>query len=57
MCIGNSKDIRLPKSILGQCDLKDPFEIEDEDNVLTLRPVHITLGLVQGVLRDGSEQR
>ncbi len=38
--IGNSKGIRLPKSVLEQCRLKDSVEIEVEDNVLTIRPVH-----------------
>jgi antitoxin MazE len=38
--IGNSKGIRLPKSILEQCRLKDSVEIEVEDNVLIIRPVH-----------------
>ena len=39
--IGNSKGIRLPKSVLEQCRLKDFVEIELEGNVLTLCPVHI----------------
>jgi len=39
--IGNSKGIRLPKSILEQCRLKDSVEIEVEGNVLTIRPVHV----------------
>ena len=38
--IGNSKGIRLPKSILEQCRLKDSVEIEVEGNVLIIRPVH-----------------
>ncbi|MBI3344627.1 MAG: AbrB/MazE/SpoVT family DNA-binding domain-containing protein [Gammaproteobacteria bacterium] len=38
--IGNSKGIRLPKSVLEQCRLKDSVEIEVEDNVLIIRPVH-----------------
>lgn len=40
--IGNSKGIRLPKSVLAQCHLKDTVEIEVNDNVLTIRPVHTT---------------
>lgn len=35
--IGNSKGIRLPKSILDQCCLKDAVEIEVVGNVLTIR--------------------
>ena len=38
--IGNSKGIRLPKSVLEQCHLKDAVEIEVEGNVLTVRPLH-----------------
>ena len=38
--IGNSKGIRLPKSILEQCGLKDSVELEVEDNVLIVRPIH-----------------
>lgn len=37
--IGNSKGIRLPKSVLEQCHLKDTVEIEVEGNVLTVRPL------------------
>ena len=37
--IGNSRGIRLPKSILEQCHLKDAVEIEVEGNVLTVHPV------------------
>lgn len=38
--IGNSKGVRLPKSILEQCRLKDSVELEVEGNVLTIRPIH-----------------
>jgi antitoxin MazE len=38
--IGNSKGIRLPKSVLEQCHLKDAVEIEVDGNTLVLRPVH-----------------
>lgn len=38
--IGNSKGVRLPKSILEQCQLKDSVELEVEGNVLTIRPIH-----------------
>lgn len=38
--IGNSKGIRLPKSVLEQCHLKDAVEIKVEGNVLIIRPVH-----------------
>lgn len=38
--IGNSKGIRLPKSVLEQCHLKDMVEIEIEGNTLVLRPAN-----------------
>ena len=38
--IGNSKGIRLPKSVLKQCHLKDSVEIEVEGDTLIIRPVH-----------------
>lgn len=38
--IGNSKGIRLPKSVLEHCQLKDAVEIEVEGNVLIVRPLH-----------------
>lgn len=38
--IGNSKGIRLPKSVLEQCQLRDSVEIEVEGNVLIIRPLH-----------------
>ena len=39
--IGNSKGIRLPKSVLEQCRFKDAVEIEIEGNALIIRPVHV----------------
>jgi len=38
--IGNSKGIRLPKSLLEQCRLKDTVEVEVDGNTIILRPVH-----------------
>lgn len=38
--IGNSRGIRLPKSILEQCGLKDAVELAVEDNVRIVRPIH-----------------
>lgn len=38
--IGNSKGIRLPKSVLQQCHLTDLVELLVEGNVLTVRPIH-----------------
>jgi antitoxin MazE len=37
--IGNSKGIRLPKSVLDQCDLQDEVELEIENNYLIITPV------------------
>ena len=42
--IGNSKGVRLPKSILEQCQLKDSVELEVEGNVLIIRPIHAPRG-------------
>ena len=42
--IGNSKGIRLPKSVLEQCRLKDAVEIEVEGNVLIIRPLNAPRG-------------
>ena len=38
--IGNSRGIRLPKSVLDQCHLKDSVEIEVEGNSLIIKPVN-----------------
>jgi len=38
--IGNSKGIRLPKSVLEQCRLKDAVEIDVKGNGLVIRPIH-----------------
>lgn len=38
--IGNSKGIRLPKSVLEQCHLTGSVELLVEGNVLTVRPIH-----------------
>ena len=37
--IGNSKGIRLPKSVLQQCHLEDTVDMEVEDDVLIIRSV------------------
>ncbi len=37
--IGNSKGIRLPKSVLEQCHFKDTVEIEVQNNALVIRAV------------------
>ena len=36
--IGNSRGLRLPKTVLTQCGLEDAVEIEVEDNRLVVRP-------------------
>lgn len=38
--IGNSRGIRLPKSIIERCELKDTVELEVEGNTLIIRPAH-----------------
>ena len=37
--IGNSRGLRLPKTILAQCKLENMVEIEVENNRLVVRPV------------------
>ena len=37
--IGNSKGIRIPKSILTQLDIKDEIELEVREKELVLKPV------------------
>lgn len=37
--IGNSKGIRIPKSILEQCSFNKEAEIVVKDNVLVIKPV------------------
>lgn len=37
--IGNSKGIRLPKSILKQLNIKDKVELEIKNNSLILTPI------------------
>ena len=38
--IGNSKGIRLPKSILDQCHLKDTVELKVEADALIIMPAY-----------------
>ena len=37
--IGNSKGIRIPKSVLGQCNFNDEAELEVENNKIVIKPV------------------
>jgi len=37
--VGNSKGIRLPKSILVQCQIEDKLEMEVSDNQIILKPI------------------
>jgi antitoxin MazE len=39
--IGNSRGIRLPKSVIDQCRLKDSVELEVKGNALVIRPVRV----------------
>ena len=39
--IGNSKGVRLPKSVLEQCHLKDSVEIEVEGDAVIIRSAHV----------------
>ena len=37
--VGNSKGIRLPKSVLDQCKIEDKLEMEVKDNEIILKPI------------------
>jgi antitoxin MazE len=37
--VGNSKGIRIPKSILEQCRFDKEAELEVENNIIVLKPV------------------
>jgi antitoxin MazE len=37
--IGNSKGIRIPKSILEQCNFNEAAELEVENNTLVIKPI------------------
>jgi len=37
--IGNSKGIRLPKSLMQQCHVKDLVNVEVKGNEIILRPI------------------
>ena len=36
--IGNSKGIRIPKTILDQCNIKDHIDLEVRENEIILKP-------------------
>jgi len=38
--IGNSQGIRIPKTVLRQCDIQDEVDIEIKANIITLKPFH-----------------
>ena len=40
--IGNSKGIRIPKTILEQCNIKDEVELEAKGDSLVIRSPHST---------------
>lgn len=37
--VGNSKGIRLPKSVLDQCQIEDKLEMEVTNNEIILKPI------------------
>jgi antitoxin MazE len=37
--IGNSKGLRLPKSVLAQCNIKDSVELLVRENEIVLKPL------------------
>jgi antitoxin MazE len=35
--IGNSKGLRIPKSVLKQCNIKDKVEMEIDDDIIVIK--------------------
>ena len=42
--IGNSRGIRLPKTVLEQCGFEDMVEMDVQDNRVVIRPANETRG-------------
>ena len=40
--IGNSKGIRIPKSVLKQCHIENKVDMEIEDDTIILKPIKKT---------------
>ncbi len=38
--IGNSRGVRLPKTVLEQCGFEDIVELDVQDNRVVIRPAH-----------------
>jgi len=38
--IGNSQGIRIPKTVLQQCDIQKEVDIEIKGNLIILKPLH-----------------
>jgi len=38
--IGNSKGIRIPKKVLDQCQVDETLDLNVQDNVIMLTPMH-----------------
>jgi antitoxin MazE len=38
--IGNSKGIRIPKSVLDQCQIRDEVDLNIENGNIVLKPLH-----------------
>jgi len=38
--IGNSQGIRIPKTVLQQCDIQKEVDIEIRGNLIILKPLH-----------------
>ncbi len=40
--IGNSKGIRLPKTILKQCQIESEVDLQLKNNIIIIKPIHST---------------
>jgi len=56
--IGNSRGIRLPKTLLEQCGFKDTAELSVKDGMLVLSPVsQVRTGWQEQFAQASDEQR
>jgi antitoxin MazE len=55
--IGNSRGIRIPKSILAQCGIDDSVELSISDGTIVLRPTYSArLGWAEAAVRMSESQ-
>ena len=55
--IGNSKGIRIPKTILKQCHIEDEVELETKDDCLIIKSSHSARENWESAFREMSENK